>query len=299
MSTGMIYNIQRLSTKDGPGIRTVVFFKGCPLRCRWCCNPESQRQEAELLVFNAQCVQCGRCMNACPRHAVSMPLGETPRLDRSLCMACGTCADICPVNARELCGREMELDDVMRVVKKDLVYYRNTGGGVTCSGGEATVQSAFLLELLERCFYSGIHTALETCGFCAWETLEKALPFLNLILYDVKHLDPGVHLELTGAGNARILENLKKLAARSAPVILRMPFIPGKNNSREHIEQLGVFAAEHDLRDIHLIPLHGLGLAKYSALDRPQPNDTRNEQGLTPREAADLLNLSSLHVSIL
>ena len=299
MCTGIIYNIQRLSTKDGPGIRTVVFFKGCPLRCLWCGNPESQRIEPEVLVFSDRCIRCGRCVKACPRRAVTMSLGGPPKLDRALCAACGTCVEPCPVEARELCGREMDVDEVMHVVKKDFVFYRNTGGGVTFSGGEATFQKKFFLALLECCFSSGIHTALETSGFCSWETLRASLPFLNLILYDIKHLAPLMHQKCTGADNARVLENLKKLAARAAPVILRVPLIPGENNSRDHIEKLGAFATLYGFKDIHLIPRHDLGRNKYVALGRPCPNNARDESGLTPRKTADLLASQSLNVSII
>lgn len=302
MARGMIYNIQRLSTKDGPGIRTVVFFKGCPLRCQWCCNPESQHGERQLLVFGDLCVKCGKCVKVCPEHAVSMRPGGLLEFDRSLCRACGACVAVCPAEARELCGQEMEADEVMRVVKKDLIYYQNTGGGVTFSGGEATAQPLFLLDLLERCFYSGIHTALETSGFCSWNTLEAARHFLNLILYDIKHLDSFAHREFTGVDNTPILNNLKKLAEQGAPVILRIPFIPGKNTSREHMQRLCAFALEYGLRTIHLIPEHGLGQAKYQALGRSQMQQPRGSFGssdLTPREAATLLAASALDVLII
>lgn len=268
---GRVFDVQRFSLHDGPGIRTVVFLKGCPLRCTWCANPESQRAEPEIAWFAVRCIGCGRCVEACPRGAVRA-VGDSVVTDRLLCTACGACAAACARGARRLMGREMSVAEVMDQARRDAVFFRRSGGGVTFSGGEPFQQAAFLLECLRCSRRWGYHTALETCGQAHWEDLHAAAEFTDLFLYDVKHLDAARHRDLTGRGNELILGNLERLLELGATVTLRVPVVPGGTDDAGNLEALSGFVARHPrIRRVELLPYHRLGLHKYAALDMAGP----------------------------
>jgi pyruvate formate lyase activating enzyme len=269
--TGRVFDVQRFSLHDGPGIRTVVFLKGCPLRCAWCANPESQQPGPQIAWFENLCSGCGRCVEACPSGAVQMDHGRV-RTDRRLCTACGACAAVCSRGARRLIGREVTADELMAEVRRDAPFFRRSGGGVTFSGGEPLTQPQFLLACLGRSRRWGYHTAVETSGQARWEDIAAAAELTDLFLYDLKHLDPARHARLTGAGNDLILENLERLLATGAQVTVRVPVIPGANDDLENLEALAAFAAGHPrLLRIELLPGHALGTHKYEALDLAPP----------------------------
>ena len=218
--TGIVFDIQKFSIHDGPGIRTNVFLKGCPLSCLWCHNPESARFQPELFYRDDKCVGCGACVGACPAdcHAVT---AEGHLFDRAACVACGACAEVCPTGALEMCGREMTVDEVMAEVLRDRPFYETSGGGMTVSGGEPFARFPFLLELLKAAKEAGLDTAVETSGFTAPAQIAEAAPYIDTFLYDYKETDPEKHRAFTGVDNAPILENLALLDTLGARVILR------------------------------------------------------------------------------
>jgi pyruvate formate lyase activating enzyme len=292
-SSGRIFDVQRFSLHDGPGIRTVVFLKGCPLRCAWCANPESQEPGAQIAWFESLCAGCGRCVEACPGGAVSMDNGRV-RTDRRLCASCGVCAAACPRGARRLMGREATADDVMAEVRRDAPFFRRSGGGVTFSGGEPLAQPQFLLECLRRGRRWGYHTTVETCGYARWDDLREAAALTDLFLYDLKQLDPARHEELTGVGNELVLENLEKLLEAGAEVVVRVPVVPGANDDRESRRALALFLAGHPgVRRVDLLPAHALAAHKYAALDLAPPSFGRPEPGLLAAVAADVTSLAA------
>lgn len=263
---GWIFNIQRYSIQDGPGIRTTVFFKGCPLTCHWCSNPESQALHPELLYFDSQCAGCRRCVEACPNGATLLGPNEEIVIDRRLCKVCGVCVDVCLADARVVSGETMTTDHVVSVVEKDSLFYRNSDGGVTFSGGEPTHQASFLLELLKDCQSKGFHTCLDTCAHVHWEALKDALEHVDLVLCDVKHMQPERHKELTGADNHLILDNVKRIVEMGKEIIIRMPLLPGINDSEDNLNALGSFMSELSMRRLDLLPYHRLGAKKYERL---------------------------------
>lgn len=263
---GCVFDIQRFSIQDGPGIRTTVFFKGCPLTCWWCSNPESQSPKAQLIYFSHLCQRCYKCVEACPNHANQVRPDGSLEIDRGLCQACGKCVEACLPEARRVSGKEMTVSEVVEIVRKDAPFYRNSGGGVTASGGEATSQPEFLLELFKQCQQRGYHTALDTCGYVKWEVLEPILEHVDLVLYDIKHMDPELHKHFTGVGNEVILENARRIAARGVPMILRIPLITGCNDSEQNIRDIAKFALELGGVEVNLLPYHKFGLKKYEAL---------------------------------
>jgi pyruvate formate lyase activating enzyme len=262
-----VFDIERFALNDGPGIRSVVFFKGCPLRCRWCSNPESQSPGPELFYRPRTCLACARCVEACSRKALR--LQATLEIDRELCNACGQCVQACNTEALSLAGRELAVGEILRELLRDEIFYHHSGGGVTFSGGEPTAQPEALRALAELCRDHGLATCLETCGFFPWEAIEEALPALDLILFDLKHLDPARHQELTGAGNELVLENFRRLVAAGKEVVARFPVIPGINDGPVHLGQLGDFLKNcaPGLR-LDLLPYHRLGNSKYGGLGR-------------------------------
>jgi pyruvate formate lyase activating enzyme len=268
-TTGRIFNIQRYSLHDGSGIRTLVFLKGCPLRCLWCSNPESQKSTPELGFIEARCVAheaCDAvCVSACPEGAILWSGGGKPEIDRDACNNCGKCAEECCHEALKLVGREMSVAEVLAEVEKDRAFYRRSGGGITIGGGEPMAQYRFTTELLEAAQEEYLHTALETCGHVAWEQLERALRHVDLLHFDLKHMDPRRHQELTGQSNELILSNLGKVLSikEARDVVIRIPVIPGYNDSGENIRESARFVAQLGFSQIELIPYHQLGASKY------------------------------------
>ena len=266
--SGIVFDIQRYCLNDGPGIRTTVFLKGCPLRCLWCCNPESQIPRPELFYNESLCTRCYRCIEICPHHAVTIEDGGAININRKLCEVCGKCVEACPNEARAITGKRMTVEEVLDVVRKDGLFYRNSGGGVTVSGGEAAFQSGFTLEILKGSQGLGLHTALETCGYTDTETLDLLIKHADLVLFDIKHMDPEAHHQLTGAENELVLANLRMVARSGVQVILRMPIIPGCNDSEENLRAAGDYIYHLGLKKVDIIPYHKLGIAKYRRLGK-------------------------------
>ncbi|HEY4612552.1 MAG TPA: glycyl-radical enzyme activating protein [Bacteroidota bacterium] len=263
---GMVFNVMRYCLHDGPGIRTVVFLKGCPLRCAWCHNPEGIERHAEIAFIESRCILCGECLDACPEGAVQKD-GERYVIADDRCIRCGTCIETCYADARQLVGKEMSVHDVLFEVGKDRVYYEESGGGVTFSGGEPLMQHRFLLALLQESRRRGLHTAIETSGYCSPEILERIARHADLILYDVKVIDEERHRLFTGVSNALILENLRRLSSRGANVVVRIPVVPGVNDDEQSFQALGEFlCADTSVRDVHLLPFHRIGTDKYRRL---------------------------------
>jgi pyruvate formate lyase activating enzyme len=273
---GTVIDIQRYSLEDGPGVRTSVFLKGCPLRCGWCCNPESQRVSPELMFWTANCLACGACLDVCASEARSLTAGGL-EWDRARCNRCGECVEICPAHAMVWSGRLRSAGDVIQEVLRDAPFYED-GGGLTLTGGEPTLQPAFARALLCLAKAEHLDTAIETTGNAPWESLAALLPYVDLWLFDVKHLDSQVHRRYTGLGNELILSNLRKLAGLGAPIRVRVPLIPEVNLTEENLRQTAAFAEALGgaVRSVDLLPFHKLGTAKYQALGRtplwPDPN---------------------------
>ena len=266
--SGIVFDIQRYSVNDGPGIRTTVFLKGCPLRCLWCCNPESQMPWPELFYNESLCTRCYRCVEVCPHHATTIEDGGFINIDRKLCEVCGKCVEACPNEARAITGKRMTVEEVLDVVRKDGLFYRNSGGGMTVSGGEAAFQADFTIELLKGSQGLGLHTALETCGYADTDTLGGLIKHVDMVLFDIKHMDPEAHHQLTGADNELVLTNLRMVARSGVQVIVRMPIIPGCNDSEENIRATGDYISHLGIKKVDIIPYHKLGVAKYRRLGK-------------------------------
>lgn len=267
MASAMVSNIQKCCVYDGPGLRTVVFLMGCPLRCKWCQNPENLSNRPIVLFDKDKCVSCGRCLPYCPRHGtVVTPDGFA--IDRTACTACGECLDACLTEAKTLCGREMTADEVFRAVMRDAVFYRTSGGGVTLSGGEPTLHPSFVIELFALLRAAGVHTAMETCGFCPEQTMRAVAQVTDLFLFDLKAYTEEVHRHWTGQSNEPILRNLRALCEDGREVIVRVPFIPGVNDGAEFDRMLDFLETlPGGPRRLHLLPFHQVGSSKYVLSD--------------------------------
>ena len=263
---GTIFNIMRFSVYDGPGIRTTVFLKGCPASCLWCHNPEALSGKIQLMVRKDRCRHCGDCAATCPRNAISLQDGE-PATDRKRCLQCGACVDVCYAEARELVGRSLTVRDLMKEISRDIPFFEESGGGVTFSGGEPLQQHEFLQQLLKACKERGLHTAVDTTGYAPPEILQRIGDWTDLFLYDLKLMDDLRHREFTGISNGVILQNLKDLAFRGKQVLIRVPLVPGINDSLENIREMGQFVAMlPNVREIELLPYHASGAGKYERL---------------------------------
>jgi pyruvate formate lyase activating enzyme len=269
--TGTIFSIERCSLHDGPGIRTTVFLKGCPLRCQWCHNPESQSRREELYFLDENCVACGSCAAVCPAgcHRVT---DAAHTIDRADCQRCGQCVDACPTGALELKGQRVTVREVMKTVLRDRHFYEDSGGGLTLCGGEPMAQPAFVLALLKAAKAEGIHTVLETCGFIQTAKFMSVLPYVDLFYFDWKETDTERHRNYTGVKNELILQNLAELDAAGAEIVLRCPIIPGLNARPDHFEGIAQLANQHPrVREVHVLPYHPMGASKSTRLGKEYP----------------------------
>jgi len=264
----LITNIQSYSIHDGPGIRTVVFLKGCSLRCVWCSNPECISPQPEIGLFLNLCSGCGTCAKVCPQAATTMSEEGYPVILRERCTACEACVEACPREARTRWGNDMSVEEVLAWVARDKMFYESSGGGVTVSGGEPLLQAAFVRELFEKCHALGIHTCVETSGHVPWSSLAEVLSHTDLFLYDLKVMNPVRHQELAGSTNTQILNNARKLVEYGVNVFFRMPLVPGMNDTEENIRETAAFLTGIGAARLELMPYHKYGLGKYRALGR-------------------------------
>jgi pyruvate formate lyase activating enzyme len=268
--TGVVFNVQRYSIHDGPGIRTTAFLKGCPLRCVWCQNPESQTMRPEIFFVSENCTGCGACAQACPQGAIEIIEGRS-RTNRTLCLGCGKCAEVCPNEARNLMGRNVTAHDVFEELAADEIFYQRSDGGVTLSGGEPLAQPELATAVLRLCKEASIHTALDTCGYAPWETMRQVLEHVDLVLYDFKHMDAEQHERCTGVSNEVILENAKRIHHElGIPMLARVPVIPGYNDAAENSVATALFIATElgDSTGVHLLPYHRLGETKHERMEQ-------------------------------
>lgn len=264
----MIFNIQKCSIHDGTGIRTLVFFKGCPLHCKWCANPESQSYKKEIMELPRNCIHCGICQKVCPASAITV-VNDEFKIDRSLCRNCFRCTDICYAESKKIVGEEMEAEKIFKEIYKDRFFYQDCGGGVTFSGGEPLTHSELLTAVAKKCKACGVNTAIESCGVGDYEKFKKALPYIDSMFMDIKHIDSNQHKQLTGQGNETILENIRKIAAFGIPITIRTPVVPGCNDSIENITGIARFIAPiSGIEEYELLPYHELGKSKYDSLGR-------------------------------
>lgn len=270
MTKGIIFDIKRYAIHDGPGIRTTVFFKGCPLNCMWCHNPEGKNPEPELLYFSKKCRNsCDLCLEACPEKAISK--NTTIRIDDIRCRRCGACADACVYEALEMAGKEMEAGEVVGVIRKDKVFYDESGGGVTFSGGEPLMQPAFLEDVLLRCRSRDIHTAVDTCGYASEEIVERIGQRADLFLYDIKVIDNEKHKRYTGVSNDLILKNLRQLVEMGRRVWVRIPLVAGINDGPEEMARLcSVLSSLKRLDGVSVLPYHRAGTGKEDKIQNKQ-----------------------------
>ena len=265
-----ITNIQKFSIHDGDGIRTTVFFKGCPLKCEWCHNPETQRFEKEMEVDGEKCTGCGTCASVCPNGAVRMTEDHRPAWDPKACTFCGKCENFCPAGSREIVGREYTVKELTKELMKDQMFYEESGGGVTFSGGEVmSMDMDFILAMAKELKRQDVTLTIHTCGYVPYERFEKILPYVNTFLYDVKVMDPELHKKYMGTDNKLILENLIRLSQDGARIYIRIPTIKEVNGNEENMKETIAFLKEHDIHPagVNLLPYHDTGSGKYAKLD--------------------------------
>ncbi len=265
---GLIFDIQKFSVHDGPGIRTLVFFKGCQLNCLWCSNPEGQKDYSQLMLFPEKCIGCFHCTEVCPTGATYL-IDREIQFNRELCNNTGICTDSCPAEARKLVGKQISVNDLLQEIEKDSAFYRKSGGGITFGGGEPLLQSNFIKAVSIECQKQGFNIALETCGYAPWKNLKSVAPYMDLILFDLKHMDPKLHRKFCGYSNKLILENLKKLSQlKPKKLTIRIPIIPSFNDTEENIKQTADFvkSLNSSISHVETLAYHKYGVLKYQRL---------------------------------
>ncbi|MFC1994245.1 glycyl-radical enzyme activating protein [Chloroflexota bacterium] len=278
MGNGIIFNIQRFSVEDGPGIRTSVFLKGCPLMCPWCSNPESQNTFPEVVHRDSLCNQCGLCVKACGLNAISLD-DKTVSINRTICNNCAECVKVCLPEALTVYGTNVSVDDVFDEIRKDMIYYRNSGGGITASGGEPLVQSDFVAALFQRCQAAGLHTTLDTCGYANQNALNKVLQYTDLVLFDLKIVDQETHSRVLKASQEPVLRNLNLLADRGRNMLIRVPLIPTFIDTKENLKAIANLISKLDRGiKVEVLPYHRYGTGKYHMLDRTYELDNLTSQ---------------------
>lgn len=290
---GIVFNIMRYSIHDGPGIRTTVFFKGCPLKCEWCHNPESHKTEQQVVRYPNKCIGCGNCIKICPTGALYIEDNNIV-FDINKCDSCGECLNVCYSGSMEMVGKKMTVDEVMKEIEKDYSFYDESGGGVTFSGGEPLMQHKFLKELLIKCNNKGIHTAVDTCGYTKKEILTDLGNFIDLFLYDIKIIDDKKHIKYTGVSNKIILSNLKDLVKLGKRIFLRVPIIPGFNDDNESISHIaGFLSGLKSIEQINILPYHNIAMEKYKRLGK----EYKLEKTIVPSEE-EILGIKKLFESL-
>jgi pyruvate formate lyase activating enzyme len=264
---GVIFDIKKFAIDDGPGIRTTIFFKGCLLRCWWCHNPEGQLLTPELMYRRTRCDSCAECVRICPEEAIACSLKRIS-INRNHCNLCGKCCQVCPTGALAIAGKQVSLKDVLREIDKDSIFYDESQGGVTVSGGEPLLQLDFLKALLTECRDRDIRTAVDTCGYASHGVIDKISDKVDLFLYDIKTTDEKKHVKYTGVSNKPILENLRRLAENGCNIQVRFPIIPGINDDKENVTETAEFMASCRIKNISLLPYHRAGIEKYKGLSR-------------------------------
>jgi pyruvate formate lyase activating enzyme len=295
---GIVFEVKRFAIDDGPGIRTTIFLKGCPLHCWWCHNPEGQALAPELMYRSMRCTGCNECVKICAKAAISC-VGESMAIDREKCNLCGRCCQKCPTEALAIVGKEMSLNEVLKEIDKDLIFYGESEGGVTVSGGEPLSQLTFLNSLLDECKGRGIQTAVDTCGYAPYKSIDKISNRADLFLYDIKIIDEKKHRKYTGVSNKTILQNFKKLTDKGSNIQVRFPVIPGINDSEENVTKTAEFLVSCGTKNISLLPYHRSGIEKYTGLGRTYKlGKTKSPSDQDMRKIKEALEIFGLNVRV-